>query len=89
ILKAQTPLYKKIWLKYGHIPSTEVLPMSSYPILVMVVKDLMTSITDMYQCRYVDLSSETINSWEEKIKMAEKNEFNVGWLRQRLETVKK
>ncbi|XP_026417954.1 uncharacterized protein LOC113313405 [Papaver somniferum] len=77
ILKAQAPLYKQIWLKYGHIPSAEVLPISSYPILVMAVKDLMTSTVDMYQCRYVDLSSETINSWEDKIKMVEKLEFNV------------
>ncbi|KAI3925505.1 hypothetical protein MKW92_025773, partial [Papaver armeniacum] len=89
ISKAQAPLYKQIWLKYGHIPSAGVLPITSYPILVMVVKDLMTSIIDMYQCRYVDLSSETIKSWEDNIKMAEKLEFNIRWLRERFETFKK
>ncbi|KAI3896459.1 hypothetical protein MKX03_014606, partial [Papaver bracteatum] len=89
ILKTQAPHYKKIWLKYGHIPSVEVLPISSYPVLVMVVKDLMTCITDMYQFRYVDLSPETINNWEDKIKMAEKLDFNIRWLRERFETFKK
>ncbi|KAI3896460.1 hypothetical protein MKX03_014607 [Papaver bracteatum] len=89
ILKTQAPLYKQIWLKYGHIPSTKVFPVSSYPILVMVIRDLMISILDMYQYHYVDLSSETINCWEEKIKMAEKLEFNIGWLRERFECMKK
>ncbi|KAI3975133.1 hypothetical protein MKX01_038461 [Papaver californicum] len=89
ILRTHAPLYKKIWLKYGHIPSTKVMPISLYPILVMVVKDLMNCISDMHQCRYVELSSETFEHWEDMIGMAEKNEFNIGWLRERLETVKK
>ncbi|KAI3926441.1 hypothetical protein MKX01_032629 [Papaver californicum] len=89
ILKTQVPIYKQIWLKYGHIPSTKVVPISSYNILVMVVKDLMTSITAMHQCRYVELSSEMIEGWEEMLKMAEKFEFNIGWLQERLESVKK
>ncbi|XP_026439732.1 MATH domain and coiled-coil domain-containing protein At3g58210-like [Papaver somniferum] len=82
-------LYKKIWLKYGHIPSTKVIPASSYSVLVMAVQNIMNSVMDMHQCRFVDLSSEMINLWEEKIKMAEKLEFNVNWLRKQLECVKK
>ncbi|KAI3925502.1 hypothetical protein MKW92_025770 [Papaver armeniacum] len=89
ILKTQAPLYRQIWLKYGHIPSTKVMPISMYPILVMVVKDLMNCISDMHQCHYVELSSKMIEKWEEMIIMAETNKFNVGWLRERLETVKK
>ncbi|KAI3987505.1 hypothetical protein MKX01_006747 [Papaver californicum] len=89
ILKIQAPQYRQIWLKYGHIPTTKVMPVSFYPILVMVVKDMMNSIIDMQQCRYVDLTSEMIKGWEEKIIVAEKNEFNIGWLRERLESIKK
>ncbi|KAI3896463.1 hypothetical protein MKX03_014610, partial [Papaver bracteatum] len=88
ILKTQMPLYKQIWLKYGHIPSTNFMPMASYPILVMVVKDLMFSITEMHKCHYVDLSSEMIDRWEDMITMSEKFEFEVSWLRQRFEDVK-
>ncbi|XP_026400425.1 MATH domain and coiled-coil domain-containing protein At3g58210-like [Papaver somniferum] len=89
ILKTQAPLYRQIWLKYGHIPSAKVMPIASYPILVIVVKDLMCSITDMHKCHYVDLSSEMIDRWEDMITMAEKFEFNIGWLRERFEHVKK
>ncbi|XP_026439728.1 MATH domain and coiled-coil domain-containing protein At3g58200-like [Papaver somniferum] len=89
ILKKQVPLYEQIWLKYGHIPSTKVIPASSYYILVMVVKDIMNSAMDMHQCHFIDLSNEMIELWEEKIKMAERLEFNVKWLRQRFESVKK
>ncbi|KAI3838398.1 hypothetical protein MKX03_000642 [Papaver bracteatum] len=89
ILRTQAPIYMQIWLKYGHIPSTQVMPISSYDLLVMAVKDLMNSIIDMHQCRYVDFSSEMIEGWEDKIKMAETIKFNVGWLRERFESVKK
>ncbi|KAI3838399.1 hypothetical protein MKX03_000643 [Papaver bracteatum] len=89
ILRTQAPIYMQIWLKYGHIPTNKVMPISSYDLLVMAVKDLMNSIIDMHQCRYVDLSSEMIEGWEEKIMMAEAFKFKIGWLRERFETVKK
>ncbi|KAI3902520.1 hypothetical protein MKW92_032684, partial [Papaver armeniacum] len=89
ILRTQAPIYMQIWLKYGHIPTNKVMPISSYDLLVMATKDLMNSIIDMHQCRYVDLSSEMIEDWEEKIKMAETIKFNIGWLRERFESVKK
>ncbi|XP_026444661.1 MATH domain and coiled-coil domain-containing protein At3g58210-like [Papaver somniferum] len=89
ILKTQVPLYRQIWLKYGHIATNKVMPISAYALLVMAVRDLMNSIIDMHQCRYVELSSGMIEGWEEMVMMAEKFEFNIGWLRERLETVKK
>ncbi|KAI3919428.1 hypothetical protein MKW92_012364, partial [Papaver armeniacum] len=89
ILRTQAPIYMQIWLKYGHIPSTQSMPISSYPILVMVVKELMACIIDMHQCRYVDLSCEMIEQWEQLLKMAERFEFNIGWLQERFESVKK
>ncbi|KAI3994517.1 hypothetical protein MKX01_012774 [Papaver californicum] len=89
VLNKHAALYKKIWLKYGHIPSTKVIPASSYSVLVMAVENIMNSVMDMHQCQFVDLSSEMIKLWEAKIKMAEKLEFNVNWLREQLECVKK
>ncbi|KAI3973189.1 hypothetical protein MKW92_045266, partial [Papaver armeniacum] len=89
ILRTQAQIYMQIWLKYGHIPTNKVMPISSYHLLVMAVKDLMMSIVDMHQCRHVDLSSEMIEGWEDKIKMAETFKFNIGWLRERFESVKK
>ncbi|XP_026415974.1 MATH domain and coiled-coil domain-containing protein At3g58210-like [Papaver somniferum] len=89
ILEKQAPLYKQIWMEYGHIPSTNVMPITSYQALVLVVKDLMSCITDMNKCHYVDLSAEMIERWEDMIIMAEKLEFSIGWLRERFEYVKK
>ncbi|KAI3952655.1 hypothetical protein MKX01_013617 [Papaver californicum] len=89
VSRTQASLYELIWAKYGHIPSTKVIPISSYTSLVMVVKDLMSSVIDMHQCRLVELSTEMIDVWDDKIKMAEKLEFNISWLRERLESVKK
>ncbi|KAI3896464.1 hypothetical protein MKX03_014611, partial [Papaver bracteatum] len=88
ILKTQAPVYKQIWLRYGHIPSTKVLPISAYRVLILAVTDLMSCVMDMHNYRYVDLTFEMIEGWEEKINMAEKLEFNIGWLRQRFEMVK-
>lgn len=36
-----------------------------------------------------EVSSDVIDSWEKKIKVAENLEFNVVWLRERLEDIKK
>ncbi|KAI3925509.1 hypothetical protein MKW92_025777, partial [Papaver armeniacum] len=67
VLTTQASLYRQIWLKYGHIPTTKVMPIASYPTLVMVIKDLMCSNIDMQKCHYVDLSSEMIDRWEDHI----------------------
>ncbi|KAI3867429.1 hypothetical protein MKW92_004692 [Papaver armeniacum] len=87
VLKSQVPLYKQIWLKYGHIATSQVL-MDSYSGQVSVVNDIMNSVLDMKQQRVGELSSEMIEAWEKKIKMAEKLEFNISWLREWFELVK-
>ncbi|OVA08637.1 hypothetical protein BVC80_8513g6 [Macleaya cordata] len=89
VLKTQASLYKKIWLKFGHIASSEVLTASSYCAQVTVVTDIMTSVMDMHQCQFAKVSSVMIDEWENKIKMGEKLEFNVKWLRERFEEIRK
>ncbi|KAI3951054.1 hypothetical protein MKW92_031582 [Papaver armeniacum] len=89
VLRRQVSLYRKIWLKYGHIASTKVLPSTSYSSLVTVVTDIMNTVLDMYRCRYIDVSAELIGTWEGKIRLAEKLEFNVSWLRGRFNDVSK
>ncbi|KAI3948714.1 hypothetical protein MKW92_039408 [Papaver armeniacum] len=88
IQKSQALLYKKIWLKYGHIATNHVLK-NLYSTQVTLVGDIMTSIVDMHNHRFSEVSSTMIDLWEDKIKMAEKLEFNVGWLREWFEGVKK
>ncbi|KAI3877364.1 hypothetical protein MKX03_026421 [Papaver bracteatum] len=88
ILKSQASLYKKIWLKYGHIATSHVLK-NLYSTQVTLVGDIMTSIMDMHNHRFSEVSSTMIELWENKIKMAEKLEFNVGWLREWFEVLKK
>ncbi|KAI3872501.1 hypothetical protein MKX03_014601 [Papaver bracteatum] len=83
VLRRQTSLYRKIWLKYGHIASTKVLTATSYNSLVTLVTDIMNTVLDMYRCRYVDVSAELMGTWNSKIRLAEKLEFNVSWLRGR------
>ncbi|MCL7051571.1 hypothetical protein MKW94_018363 [Papaver nudicaule] len=87
VLKPQVPLYEQIWLKYGHIASSQVL-MDLYSAQVSVVTDIMNSVLDMNKQRVSELSSEMIEAWEKKIKMAEKLEFNISWLRKRFDLVK-
>ncbi|KAI3994121.1 hypothetical protein MKX01_012378 [Papaver californicum] len=85
VLNTQATFYKKIWLKYGHIFSSHVLTSSLYSIQVMLVTDIM----NMQYCRLSEVSSATIDAWESKIKMAEKLEFDVKWLRDCFEDVKR
>ncbi|KAI3872498.1 hypothetical protein MKX03_014598 [Papaver bracteatum] len=89
VLRRQASLYRKIWLKYGHIPSTRVLPSTSYNSLVALVTDIMNTVIDMYLCRYIEVSSELIHTWWCKIKLAEILEFNVNWLIMRFNDVNK
>ncbi|KAI3855934.1 hypothetical protein MKX03_027478 [Papaver bracteatum] len=89
VLRRQSSLYRKIWLKYGHIASTKVLPSTSHNSLVTLVTDIMNTVLDMYRCRYIDVSAELISTWEGKIRLAKKLEFNVSWLRGRFNDVSK
>ncbi|KAI3991330.1 hypothetical protein MKX01_034649 [Papaver californicum] len=65
------------------------MPASSFNSLLTVVTDIMNTISNMFRCRFVDVSVEMIGLWDQKIKMAEKLEFNVRWLRDRFEVVGK
>ncbi|KAI3845384.1 hypothetical protein MKX03_027527 [Papaver bracteatum] len=89
VLRRQASLYRKIWLKYGHIASTKVLTATSYNSLVTIVTDVMNTVLDMYRCRYIDVSTELIDSWDSKIILAEKLGFNVSWLRGRYNDIEK
>ncbi|KAI3993850.1 hypothetical protein MKX01_002863, partial [Papaver californicum] len=88
ILKTQASLYRQVWLKYGHIASSHVPP-SSYSVQVSLVTDIMTNIMDMCHCRLSEMSSSMVARWESKIKMAESLDFNVKWLSERFDDVKK
>ncbi|KAI3909864.1 hypothetical protein MKW92_048519 [Papaver armeniacum] len=89
VLKTQAPLYKDIWLNYGHIASNEVLTDLYYYSQVVVVSEIMTCILDMSRYHLDQVSSDMIDSWETKIEVAEKLDFNVGWIRECLEDIKK
>ncbi|RZC48113.1 hypothetical protein C5167_041079 [Papaver somniferum] len=86
--KTEASLYKEIWLNYGHIASNRVLPDSYYFSQVTIVSELMSVIVKMNGCTLEEVSSEVIGDWEKNIRVAEKLEFNIGWLRQRLEDIK-
>ncbi|XP_026416860.1 MATH domain and coiled-coil domain-containing protein At3g58270-like [Papaver somniferum] len=87
VLKTQASLYKEIWLNYGHIASSQVLK-DLYSSQVAIVTEIMTCIVDMYWYRLEEVSSEMIDTWDKKIQVAEKLEFNIGWIRDRLEDIK-
>ncbi|KAI3893574.1 hypothetical protein MKW92_052244, partial [Papaver armeniacum] len=88
VLKTQAPLYRQIWLRYGHIATNQVLK-NLYATQVRLVTDIMASIMDMRNCRFAEVSYAKIELWENKISMAEKLEFNVSWLRERFQDVKR
>ncbi|XP_026427576.1 uncharacterized protein LOC113323475 [Papaver somniferum] len=87
VLKSHAGFYEKIWMKYGHIASNKVLK-DSYA-QVPVVSGIMDTIVHMHYCRFPELTSRIIERWEDNIKNAEKLEFNIGWVRDWLEYVKK
>ncbi|KAI3996671.1 hypothetical protein MKX01_042374, partial [Papaver californicum] len=87
VLKTQARFYEKIWKKHGHIASNKVLK-DSYA-QVPVVSGIMTTIIHMHYCRFSDLTSRIIEVWEDNIKSAEKVEFNIRWVREWLQDVKK
>lgn len=87
VLKSHAGFYEKIWMKYGHIASNKVLK-DSYA-QVPVVSGIMTTIIHMHYYRFSDLTSWIVEGWEDNIKNAEKLEFNIRWVREWLEDVKK
>ncbi|KAI3872519.1 hypothetical protein MKW92_044394 [Papaver armeniacum] len=88
VQKTHAPLYKQIWLNYGHIATNQVLPDSYYYSQVVVASEFMSFVVDMNRYPLEEVSSDVIDSWEKNVKVAEKLEFNIAWLRERLEEIK-
>ncbi|KAI3899987.1 hypothetical protein MKW98_000887 [Papaver atlanticum] len=88
VQKTHASLYEAIWLKYGHIASNHVLT-DFYESQVVVMIEVMDVIGAMNGCPLEEVSEELIDDWEKNIKLAEKLEFNIGWLRERFEDIKK
>ncbi|KAI3899779.1 hypothetical protein MKW92_041757 [Papaver armeniacum] len=98
VQKAYASLYKQIWLKYGHIASSNVLIASSelsYIIQIAAVDHIMYSLVDIMDslkemsCReLLKLSSKMTGFWESEIITAENLQFNIGWLRKHFDNVK-
>ncbi|RZC90859.1 hypothetical protein C5167_028693 [Papaver somniferum] len=74
ILKTQAPLYRQIWLRYGHIATNQVMK-NLYGTQVALVTDIVASIMDMHNCCFAEVSYEKIELWENKLSMAEKLEW--------------
>ncbi|KAI3877360.1 hypothetical protein MKX03_026417 [Papaver bracteatum] len=87
VLKSHARFYEEIWMKYGYIASNKVLKDSNAQ--VPVVSGIMDTIVHMHYCRFSDLTSRIIEGWEDNMKNAEKLEFNIGWVGEWLECVKK
>ncbi|RZC48149.1 hypothetical protein C5167_041105 [Papaver somniferum] len=87
VQKTHASLYEAIWMKYGHIASNQVLT-DFYYSQVVVVGEVMDVIAEMNDQPMEEVSEEVIADWEEKIKVPEKLEFNIGWLRECLDDIK-
>ncbi|KAI3924799.1 hypothetical protein MKW98_031050 [Papaver atlanticum] len=83
IPKVYADLYKKIFSKYGHMATTKVIR-SNNDILLAAVTSLLKIARTMETARGADLSEALLESWEGDIKDAETLQFNVKWLREKL-----
>ncbi|KAI3833099.1 hypothetical protein MKX03_021377 [Papaver bracteatum] len=88
VQKTHASLYEAIWLKYGHIASNNVLT-DFYESQVVVMIEVMDVIGAMNGRSLEEISEEVIEDWEKNIRVAEKLEFNIGWLREHFEDIKK
>ncbi|KAI3864669.1 hypothetical protein MKX03_009189, partial [Papaver bracteatum] len=89
VLKTHASLYKQIWSKHGHIVSSQDATAIAYIAQVYLVTDIMNFIADMNSQRFPDVTDVMIDLWDDKIKMAENLDFNVKWLREQFEDIKK
>ncbi|KAI3992324.1 hypothetical protein MKX01_030045 [Papaver californicum] len=87
IPKEYAILYKKIFDKYGHIATKKVIK-SNDAILLAAVTCLLKIACKMETIRGADLSQGLLDSWEGDIKDAETLQFNVKWLREKLNRLK-
>ncbi|KAI3923109.1 hypothetical protein MKX01_014492 [Papaver californicum] len=87
IPKEYAILYKKIFDKYGHIATKKVIK-SNDAILLACVTGLLKIASTMQTVRGADLSQILLESWEGDTKDAETLQFNVKWLREKLNRLK-
>ncbi|KAI3919657.1 hypothetical protein MKW98_031790, partial [Papaver atlanticum] len=88
IPKEYAVLYKKIFKKYGHMATKKVIK-SNDTILVAFVSSLLEMISAMETTRGADLSDSLLQTWEGDIEDVENLGFNVKWLREKFDEVKK
>ncbi|KAI3864620.1 hypothetical protein MKX03_009140 [Papaver bracteatum] len=81
-------LYKKIWLKHGHLATRNIIKTSTLT-LATLVAELLKSIAAMESVKRDKLSVSLLGKWDRQIEDAEALQFNVQWLRRHFEKVKK
>ncbi|KAI3992330.1 hypothetical protein MKX01_030051 [Papaver californicum] len=88
IPKEYENLYKNILGKYGHMVTRKVTKSNDATSLTLVVR-LLKIISAMDTMPVAELSELLLERWEGDIKAAETLEFNIKWLRQKFNEVKK
>ncbi|XP_026446158.1 uncharacterized protein LOC113346840 isoform X2 [Papaver somniferum] len=81
-------LYKKIWVKHGHLATRNIIKTSTLT-LATLVAELLKSIAAMESVKRYKLSASLLGKWDRQIEDAEALQFNVQWLRRHFEKVKK
>ena len=85
--KCYASLYTRIWKKYGHLATTEVW--RGFPqTLLTTVAGLLPVVDEMNRTRLQDVKNEQLHKWDDMISNCEVLQFNVSWLRRRLEVIK-
>ena len=87
VRKEFVSLYTKIWRKYGHIATRNVIRHCSSA-LVTAVNCLLPMIAEMEDVSIRNVAESSLEKWENMISTCESMEFNVSWLRQRLDIIK-
>ncbi|KAI3878249.1 hypothetical protein MKX03_005078 [Papaver bracteatum] len=88
IPKEYANLYKNISNKYGHMATRNVIKCNDAVLLMLVVR-LLKNISAVESVPVAELSELFLDSWEGDIKVAETLQFNIKWLRQKFNQVKK
>ncbi|KAI3924808.1 hypothetical protein MKW98_031059 [Papaver atlanticum] len=81
-------LYKNISNKYGHMATRNVIKCNDAILLTLVVR-LLKNISEIETMPVAELSELFLDRWEGDIKVAETLQFNIKWLRQKFNKVKK
>ncbi|KAF9607425.1 hypothetical protein IFM89_035563 [Coptis chinensis] len=79
-------LYHQIFLKHGHLETTEIVNVRSVSHALLV--ELLRVISALKKVRLSDLTVDVLNDWESGIGLGEAVRFNVGWLREVLNQLK-